>query len=53
MPLRFLESLPAEPFAIEHLTTAEGDYQLPLNPRPYFRILRGFAREQEPTKTEI
>ncbi|MGH9672066.1 MAG: helix-turn-helix domain-containing protein [Bryobacteraceae bacterium] len=42
MPLRLPESLPVEPFLIEHLTTAEGNYELPLNPRFPF-IIKAFS----------
>lgn len=49
MPLRFLESLPVEPFVIEHLTTADGNYELPLNPRfPFVIKVFSYASSTQP-----
>lgn len=38
MSFRFMESLPVEPFLVAHLTTSEGNYELPLSPRFPFTI---------------
>lgn len=38
MAFRFLEGLPVEPFLVEHLTTAEGNYELPLSSHFPFAI---------------
>ena len=45
MAFRFLEGLPVEPFLVEHLTTAEGNYELPLS--SHFPVLPPCASTQD------